>query len=135
MRGKLLNPSNHKYISSLYVKVSAHPEYPVVDGSGQVCANKCLCGHDMTPENSYKRPSGRVECRKCEALSRKVRRHSSGESKSYRSPSLRKAATQAFHTLRSLPSSGSLDQAARESLKASLEALGAALGWPTEVTR
>lgn len=37
--------------------------------------NQCHKGHEMTPENTKRRPSGYTQCRKCEQASAKQRRH------------------------------------------------------------
>jgi hypothetical protein len=34
---------------------------------GRVRARECTHGHPMTPENSYRDPSGKTRCRRCNA--------------------------------------------------------------------
>jgi hypothetical protein len=30
--------------------------------------NRCYCGHEMTPENTYTNPNGRTDCRECSRM-------------------------------------------------------------------
>ncbi len=89
--------------------------------------DKCKRGHEMTPENTYVYANGVRQCRQCQALIRKAKRHATGQSVGYRGPGtildrVSKAALEAFVVL---GEPGGDQQVSR-----ARQILGDALGWP-----
>lgn len=89
----------------------------------------CKKGHILDEQNLYESPSGKSICRKCQAETRRLKRHAIGESKTTRRPRLHAeriipASLQAFRALDR--QSASLTREMRDAY----QALGDALGWP-----